>query len=315
MTSETLPERYIVIDEEGYFAFDGRRVDDETLGRTLLENLRLDEKGQLLTDYQGAPSFVEAFDAPLLGRHVRLVDGQSGEIDLAYGAKARFHFSGLSLDEWDRFHGTTESKVPFVFTRQGQVEFFDMLDAFDDDSVTIKGKVFAVPEWSKVQPWLPAVDSESPVLHDVLPQLKLARSRVLILDSGYGHDAAYFAKAGHFVTAVEADPKMMTKAQEKYAKVENLRFVRADISNLPDNWSGEFDLVFENNSGESKPPVKLWLRLLQPGGNLLAIFPANEWEVRERLKAGFQALYWTRWRRSVEGRKGKELVVYARKKD
>jgi hypothetical protein len=59
--------------------------------------------------------------------------------------------------------------------------------------------------------------------------------------------------------------------------------------------------------------VKLWRRILHTNGTLLAIFPAVEWELRERLKHGFQALYWTRWRRSIEARKSRELVVYARK--
>lgn len=306
-----MSDRYIVIDEEGYFAFDGRRVDDEALGRTLLENLKIDSHRRLLTNYQGAESFVEAFDAPLLGRHTRLVDDANGEIDLVYQTKARFAFKDLTLDEWDRFHGYTERGVPFVFSRQGQVEFFDLLDSFDDDSITIRGKNFAVPAWAS--PELEPVDEESPILNDVLPQLKLSRSRVLVLNSGQADNAAAIARAGHFVTAVENDPALVKAAQEKYGALDNLRLVRTDLTHLPENWNGEFDLVFADNSVPDKTTVKLWRRVLQPTGNLLGIFPAAEWAIRERLRNNFQALYWTRWRRSIEARKSRELVVYARK--
>jgi hypothetical protein len=305
-----MSDRYLVIDEEGYFSFDGRRVDDPKLGSTLLENMKIDEHGRLLTSFEGTPSFVESFDAPFMGRHVSL-SGDGGEIELAYGVKQKFSFSSMSLDEFDRFHGRTVSGVPFVFTRQGQVEFFDLLDSFDDDSVTIKGKIYDIPQWTA--PALEPLHEESPVIREILPQLKLTRSRVLMLNSGEGHNAAAIARAGHFVTAVESDPMLMTVAQEKYGHQENLRLVRTDISNLPENWNGEFDMVFAEDVLPGASLVKLWRRMLSETGTVLGIFPALEWELRERLKSGFQALYWTRWRRSVEARKGRELVVYARK--
>ena len=37
-------ERYLPIDEDGYFVFDGRRVDDQELGRKLMQNLAPAEK-------------------------------------------------------------------------------------------------------------------------------------------------------------------------------------------------------------------------------------------------------------------------------
>lgn len=306
-----MSDRYLVIDEEGYFSFDGRRVDDETLGRALLENIKVDEHGRLLTSYEGTPSFIESFDAPFMGRHVYLA-GEGGELELAYGSKKRFSFSSLSLDEFDRFHGRTDGGVPFVFTRQGQIEFFDLLDSFDDDSITIKGKIYDIPQWEA--PVLAPASEESPVIREILPQLKLTRSRVLMLNAGEAHNAAAIARAGHFVTAVESDPQMIAVAQAKYGHQENLRLVRADLSNLPENWNGEFDIIFTEDVLPSASTVKLWRRMLSETGTVLGIFPALEWELRERLKSGFQALYWTRWRRSIEPRKSRELVVYARKK-
>ncbi|MGE3759518.1 MAG: class I SAM-dependent methyltransferase, partial [Pseudobdellovibrionaceae bacterium] len=177
---------------------------------------------------------------------------------------------------------------------------------------TIKGKIYDIPQWTA--PVLSPLHEESPIIREILPQLKLTRSRVLILNSGEAHNAAAIARAGHFVTAVESDPALVAKAQEKYGHQENLRLVRTDLSHLPENWNGEFDMVFTEDVMPTASSVKLWRRMLSETGTVLGIFPALEWELRERLRSGFQALYWTRWRRSVDARKSRELVVFARKK-
>ncbi len=341
-------DRYINIDEEGYFVFGGRRVDDEALGRTLLENLKLNDSFVVVTDYEGSPAFVEHFDAPLIARHVRLGSREGFlEIDLPYQLTKEFPLKSLSVDEWDRFHGALENGVPLVFSRQAQVEFFDLLEEFDDDSVTVKGVRYPVPAWlapnrdADQDAWwtkLYRTDEagwelgrESNALPEILPQLKLARAKVLVLGSGAGHDAAYFARQGHMVTAVDFSEEAIGRARALYGEVENLEFFRHDIFKLPENWAGRFDLVFEHTCYCAISPerrndlVKVWRRMLAPGGHLLGVFFAyekrpgppfggSEWELRERLKSGFEFLYWTRWRRSIERRRAKELIVYARRR-
>ncbi len=354
MTTVSPADRYVVLDEEGYFSFDGKRVNEDTLGRAMIENMKLDTDGRLTTTLNDNDAFVEYFDAPLLGRHVRLVDKQCGELDLSYGATARFAFSSLSLDEWDRIHGVTETlgktkkEIPFVFTRHGQVEFFEILESFDDESITISGTRFELPSWLT-----PCEESEQPgfwsdhykagttdwdmggahsALPVILPQLKIPKSRVLVLGAGLGHDAAYLAKLGHLVTAVDFSEEAVNRAKEKYGGTENLNFVRADAFNLPEKWTGEFDMVFEHTCFCAISPekrnqlIKVWRQVLQPGGHLLGVFfvsekrqgppiGGSEWELRQRFKTNFNFLYWTRWRLSVDRRKGQELIVYARKKE
>jgi hypothetical protein len=124
-------ERYIQVDDEGYFSFDGQRVDDAKYGKDLLGSLRVDENQRYIASLRGQDAYVEAFDAPLIARHVRVKDGELGQIDLAYGATAEFKWESLLSDEWDRFHGVTLQGVPFVLSRGAQVEFFDLLDGFD----------------------------------------------------------------------------------------------------------------------------------------------------------------------------------------
>lgn len=256
-------DRYLPIDEEGYFVFDGRRVDDESLGALLLDNIRPVERNRFVTSMDGQDAWIEAFDAPLVARGMRVVGdgtGGVGEIDLPYHCKARFEFSTLTVDEWDRFHGWTVGGVPFVFTRGAQVEFFDLLDAFDDESVTIRGRVYATPPWLSAapavddsgfwngiyvgpeQPW--DLGEVTPVLPSVLPQLKLSKSRVLVLGCGSGHDAAYLARQGHSVTAVDFSEEALQRARGLYGSVEGLQFVARDAFALPEEWTGRFDLIF-----------------------------------------------------------------------
>ena len=341
-------DRYITIDEEGYFVFDGKRVEDENLGGTLLENLRLDERAVPVTDYNGNPAFVEAFDAPIIAKHVRHSDQGFLEIDVPYRKSFRVPLGSLSVDEWDRFHGLTEKGVPFVFSRHAQVEFFELLEEFDDDSVTVEGTAYPVPPWlhsnedsNRDSFWSGIYRDEEPgwelgkeaaPLPEVLPQLKLNRSKVLVLGCGSGHDAAYFARQGHVVTAVDFSDEAIARARQNYGTLENLEFVKSDIFALPDAWRGRFDLVFEHTCYCAITPerrnelVQVWRNMLAPLGHVLGVFFAyekrngppfggSEWELRERLKNGFEFMYWTRWRRSIEKRKGKELLLYARRRN
>jgi len=343
----TATDRYITLDEEGFFAFDGKRVDDPAYGAELIKNLRMDEQCHLITSLQGQEAFVEAFDAPLLARHVKAKDASTGVIEANYGTRFEFHFDSLSTDEWDRFHGLTAGGVPFIFSRHAQVEFFDLLDTFDDDSITIKGKRHATGPWLKPSgdptkekwwsdfyknndtPW--DMDREHPALPEVLPQLKLSKAKVLVLGCGRGHDAAFLAQAGHVVTGVDMSAEAIAEAKERYGKNENLSLVQADAFNLPEAWTGRFDLVFEHTCYCAITPekrndlVQVWRRVLTPQGRLLGAFftmekregppfGGSEWELRERLKKNFNFLYWTRWRRSSERRRGLELIVFAQKK-
>jgi SAM-dependent methyltransferase len=334
------------LDEEGYFAFDGHRVDDSELGRTLLNNMSVSSRGTLTTAMDGQTAFVEAFDSPLVIRHVR--PGSPGflEADGAYHSVYKMPLASLSTDEWDRFHGTTEKGLPLVFSRTAQVEFFDLLESFDDDSITIAGRKYLVPAWlnpvqdvdqenfwselyrKEQEPPAWELGQPAPALSSVLPQLKLSRARVLVLGCGSGHDAAFLAQQGHVVTAVDFSPEAVTKAKNLYSFMDNLKFLQADAFQLSDRLNGQFDLVFEHTFYCAISPerrneiVRLWKRMLHPQGQLLGIFfvmekrtgppfGGSEWEIRERLKKHFSFLFWTRWRHSIEGRRGCELVVFA----
>jgi hypothetical protein len=43
-------------------------------------------------------------------------------------------------------------------------------------------------------------------------------------------------------------------------------------------------------------------------------FGGSEWELKQRLKNNFKPLIWQRFKNSIKGRWGKELVIFAQKK-
>lgn len=340
-------DRYIGVDEEGYFVFDGVRVEDPEAGHDLIKHIRRDDKNRFITSLHGQEAWLEAFDEPLIAKHVNYTGADVIDVDFTYGVTQQAKLSSLSIDEWDRFHGLTIEGIPFVFSRHAQVEFFDLLESFDDDSITVGGKRYMTPPWlipngevSDEKHWSKIYREEKPgwelgreaaALPNILPQLKLSKSRVLVLGCGSGHDAAYFARQGHMVTAVDFSGEAIQRAKGLYSEIENLTLKQADVFNLPSAWTGQYDLIFEHtlycaiNAERRNELRSVWKRLLQPQGHLLGVFfvmdkrtgpcyGGSEWEIRERLKKDFNFIFWTRWRHSVEDRKGRELVLYASRK-
>jgi SAM-dependent methyltransferase len=351
--------RFIQIDEEGYFKFGDTRVSDEDVGRQLFQQLRKDESNRFITEIDGVQAFIEAFDQPLVGLQVEPVvsldpsaarnkASTSMILQMPYGHREKFDPHTLTLDEWDRFHGVTERGLPFVLSRPAQAAFFNMLDEFDDESITLSGeKIEAdsfLPDMTEVEDenfWgtkyqespTPGWDLQgpTPVLADILPQLKLPRSRILVVGAGRGHDAVYLAAQGHLVTALDVSPEAEKRFREAYPNEKNVTYLVEDIFSLPAKMHGAYDIVFEHtcfcaiNPARRNELVKIWQRILSERGHLLGIFyirperegppfGASEWEIQQRLKKSFDFLYWTRWKNSAADRTGQELVVYAQRK-
>ncbi len=338
-----LPNKFITIDEEGFPLFGELRVTDPVVGREILKNIKRGENGSFITILKDEEYFVEAFDEPLVA-----LNTEKNILHLPFGLKLSFDPKTLTVDEWDRFHGRTENNVPFVFSRAAQAEFFNVVDEFDDESVTIDGEIYELPPWlsavEEVQAekfWTDIYKSElyswelnapSSALVDLLPRLKLPKSRVLILGAGSGNDAAYFSENGHFVTAVDFSPEAIARAKAKYSGHKNITWLQADLFKLGDEHLQSYDLIFEHTCFCAIDPalrgklVKRWLQFLVPGGHLMGVFFAmdkpvgppfggSEWELRERLKKHFHFIFWGRWHESQGGRMGKEFLVYAQKKN
>ena len=201
----------IAIDEEGYFVLqDGLRMNDDSLGATWLNSLKVDEFGVTRLQHDGESIVVEPFDKPYVARQVHLENNQL-VVQLPHLVRKKVNWESLCLDEWDRFHGRTENDVPFVLSRSAQAELFNLADDFTDDSITLAGKEVPCPDYyqfedqvNKESFWtqkyleksLPNWDlgEVHPELKTTLPQLKINKSRILVLGAGFCHDAAYLAQ-------------------------------------------------------------------------------------------------------------------------
>lgn len=340
----------LTFDEEGYLLSGELRLNDVAFGKAILENLFLNETGVLFSQYENKNYLVEAFNSPLIALGCDLTPTVC-RIFCTYETEFEFFLETVHVDEWDRFHGITKNNLPFVFSRSGQAEFFDQLDELEDEAFTFnqiryepkpyyqkKEKPIHQSEyWTQVyhEEGTPGWDLKgpTPILADLLPRLKLAKSRILVLGCGEGHDAAHFANEGHLVTAVDFSEEAIRRAKTHYSHLienQNLRFIQSDALQLSTDHNNSFDLVFEHTLFCAIDPekrndlVKVWHRVLVPSGFFMGIFFVNpgregppfggsEWEMRERLKNKFRFLMWSRTDKSLPKRHGKELLVYAQK--
>lgn len=347
-------KRFLTVDEEG-------RVFESPNSETQIplqldqlqqfyKNLELNEKSSLQTVIFGQAYYVEAFDAPIVLKTISYRAHQKSLVnaETSSGFSETFHLDQIYVDDWDRFYTFNSKKIPMVFSPLAQEQFFEICDAYDDESHTVAGVPYTThslyPDEAAVEKagyWEQVYQEEAkpgwdlnqptPALVDMLPRLKLPKSRILVLGSGYGHDAAFFAEHGHLVTAVDFSPQAIAGAKERYGHLSNIRWFQGDALNLSPEFDNNFDLVFEHtcfcaiNPHQRQKLVKTWQRCLALNGTLFAVlfamfkfqgppFGSTEWEIRKRLSTPFQFLFWNRWRKSVPGRMGRELFVYARKK-
>lgn len=341
-----IPTRSIQIDEEGFGLSGDIRIQDPLVGFELLKNLQLHQGGTLLSTFGGVPVIVEAFDEPLVAVNLTAEEGV-WTLNFPYDFSAEFDLDTLSVDEWDRFHGYTHDKIPFVFSRSAQAAFFNLVDEYGDDFIEYKGKTIDIPPywrdisqvedasfWTEIYQTSPNpgwnLGEPAEALKDMMPRLKISKCRILVLGCGEGHDAAFFAQNGHVVTAVDISSEALARAKKLYGHLANIEFVEANVFGLPRDFDQAFDIVFEHtcfcaiNPQKRQDLVKVWNRVLAPGGHLMGIFftfekrsgppfGGSEWEIRKRL-TGYHPIFWGRWPKSVPARQGKELFVYCKKK-
>lgn len=359
-----MADRYLQIDADGFCVSDGirwqgRDADEIRAGQEILKNIFIEGR-VYKSRSRDIEFYLEAFDLPLVVSSVECTANGDFTLQFPYDYTLQMTAAAfgetLRLDEWDRFHGHRDDGVAFVFSRKAQAQLFDLFDEFDDESVTIAGKTYTVPPWltgetpagteefwtERYNEWSstgekPGWDLQgpTPALVDSLPQLKIMKASVAVLGAGAGHDAAYLAKLGHVVTAFDISEQAIARAKAQYPESENLKYVLCDALNIPDQYAGQFDLVFEHtffcaiDPTQRSQAVKSYRRLLHEEGHLLGVFfaititgtnaggppfGATEWELKKRMEKAFEFLYWTRWHHSPKGRTNWEVMVYGKKK-
>ncbi len=345
----SLDHKYVQIDLEGFPLFNGLRVQDSNFGKDILNGIkRIPERYIFVSEMNGEKYIVEAFDQPFIVQQVYKNSNDDWEIELPYGIRKKLDLSQLTVDEWDRFHGRTSEDIPYVLSRKAQNEFFNLVSEFDDDGFSIGDETYTVSSyypsrddvrknnfWSKIYKetenkpgW--DMNGPNPILRHIIPQLKIPKSRILVVGCGRGHDAHYLAQRGNVVTAIDFSEEAINGAKRLYPESENLKFLQADVFNLPEKYFGYFDIVFEHTLFCAVDPVKrndlvkVYKTMLADHGHLLGIFftidnmnhppfGGTEWEYRERMKKYFNFLYWTKWKAETTRSAGTELIIYAKK--
>lgn len=339
-------DRFIALTENGFLLEGEAKIQDPERAQAVLKSLQIQENKIVTAQLDGEPVIVEVFDEPYIAHTIRF-ENEQWWLETAYHFRISFELKTLTTDEWDRFHGIAANGIPFVLSAEAQNQLFEAMDEFDDDSITWKGqKIPIAPYWSdhpeinQSKYWSQVYETEpnpgwnlnepAQALQEMLPRLKLPKSRILVLGCGEGHDAALFAQEGHLVTAVDFSALALEKAKKKYANLK-IDWVEKDVFQLPREWIHKFDLVFEHTCFCAINPVRrneltqVWSQMLHPQGQLMGIFftmekkegppyGASEWELRRRLDKKFDFLFWGRWRTSIPRRKGRELFVLARKR-
>lgn len=116
-----------------------------------------------------------------------------------------------------------------------------------------------------------------PVLERLIASLT-KRRRVLVPGAGHGHDALAWARAGHEVVAIDFAP-LAVESLRRRARDEGLdvRVLEADVTRLPVELRGHFDLVWEQTCLCALPPehrrpyLEEMMLALHPEGQMLAL--------------------------------------------
>ncbi len=344
------PARNLFLDEEGYaLNKEGLRYQDTELYKELFSNLKFKDNLTLETTIGGSPVYLKPFAGGIVAGQVEKKTGEVWSLLLPGEQSLDFKIGDLKADPFDRFRGYTLEGIPFVFSRKAQFAFFDLVDEFGDDFFIVEGKKYVMKDyyqcsediasedfWTKkysemndTPPW--ELNVPHPAFVEILPRLKLQKSKVINLGCGSGNDLSLFAEAGHLCTGVDFSSRALENAKKKYSKFQNIEWIQTDIFNLPTELNNTYDLVLEHTCfaailPENRPKlVQTWKKLLREKGFFLGIFfnmpkeagppfGVSEWELRHLFeKTGFNFLIWNHEIPSPSGRSGKELLVLCQK--
>lgn len=344
----------LALDEHGQLFTGEEKIKSLEDIQEVFTHLTLEPDFKYTTKWDDKTYLVEVFDAAIIAQNVE-ASGKDLILKTRHQQDYKIALNSIRVDEWDRFYGlcipvahqNIPSPLTFVLTEPAQNDFFNQVEAYDDDSFTFQSKTYSTQQlynerrgiekqdfWCGIyqQSEKPGWDlsQASPIFKDMLPRLKLHRSKIIVLGCGEGHDAALFAEHGHIVTAVDFSATAIEKAKARYSHL-NIQWIQEDVFKLSHELNHQYDLVIEHTCYCAIPPNKradlaqVWGRLLHSQGQLMAVFftmpkyegppfGATEWEIRKRLEKKFQFLFWNRSALSIPSRLGKELFVFAQKK-
>ena len=148
--------------------------------------------------------------------------------------------------------------------------------------------------------------------------------KAIVLGSGRGYEAMFFAEQGFEVTAVDFAPSAIADASQAASERNlSIQFLQRDIFDLVPEFAGQFDYVIEHTCFCAIDPalrpayLDLVSTLLKPGGELLAIFfthgrpggppfGSTPEQIRQLFEPRFTVMSLRPVTNSVDARKGEE---------
>ena len=119
-----------------------------------------------------------------------------------------------------------------------------------------------------------------PALEDFLAENGPLAGEIFVPGCGSGHDVRALTTAQNHVLGIDLAPYAIAKANER-PRIAHEEYLLADLFELPPQFNGRFDWVFEHTCFCAIDPkrrndyVATIVRLLKPQGRLLAIFFIN----------------------------------------
>jgi len=345
------PRYSVQIDEEGYPHFDGLRVNDGPLLKTLLDGIRRRNPAlpasALVTTCEDEVCWVDAFDAPWVARAVeKRADGgwdwiMPGEVRRAVDVNR------LEVDAWHRIHAWIgDEKIPAVLSRAAQAAFLHSVENLKSLALrpfrAAREPVNGASFWSeayrtKQDGWelgrpTALLEAHVAIIKTLLP----AGDVVWVPGAGRGHEVHWAEQQGWRVTGLDFAPEAERGFREIYpasraAYLTDDAF--ATLAKAPGTVAGVLEHTFFCALDPERR--KAWLesvwQALKPGGIYFGVFylkaaPGGPpfgltgWELREQTKDHFDILAWERaFERPVaepagSSRAGQELFAILRKR-
>ena len=170
-----------------------------------------------------------------------------------------------------------------------------------------------------------------PALIDFLAENGPIAGEILVPGCGFGYDARTLSTSANHVIGIDLAPFAIVKARS-LPKVAHEEYLVADLFTLPAEFDSQFDIVFEHTCFCAIEPkmranyVEAIVRILRPGGTMLAIFFLNpdhnengppygisRAELDELFEPQFSLEKEWVPRRTYEGREERELMRILRK--
>jgi SAM-dependent methyltransferase len=155
---------------------------------------------------------------------------------------------------------------------------------------------------------------------------------MLVLGSGFGHDAISFAQQGYRTVGVDFSATAVERARQNARRLGvEVEFLHEDLFTLPQRFGEQFDLVLEYVTFCAIDPMRraeyrdVVHRVLKPGGLLVALFfptdgrpggppfAVNVEDVRALFGNAFQLMVEKIPEHSVKPREGKEVLILWKK--